>query len=183
MSAQDTCISARRHSDTAKSSGGNPGICELSRIGIVLIASAAMLGGCTPQSRAQLPTTSDSVAGLTAYLGIVPAALVRDHVARTLNAMHEPSGHPDEHHVMVALFDTATGARVIDATVQAKLTAEASPPLEGPLQPMTVAGALTYGNYFLLASERPYIVAVTVQRPLTAAPFVFHFGYRHPRGE
>ena len=64
---------------------------------------------------------SKTVDGLTVYLGVVPAEIIKGPGLHSLEQpMHGriPRG-PHEYHVIAALFDAASGARVSDATVTA----------------------------------------------------------------
>jgi hypothetical protein len=62
-----------------------------------------------------------SANGVTGYLGVVRAAIVKGHIAgHPERTMH--GGVPsdaNEYHVMVAIFDTSTGGRLSDASVTA----------------------------------------------------------------
>jgi hypothetical protein len=57
---------------------------------------------------------------MTVYLGVVPAAQVK---GQGVAMMHggAPKG-PDAYHIVAAVFDAATGARISDATVTAKVS-------------------------------------------------------------
>lgn len=124
--------------------------------------------------------TERTVGGLQIYLGIVPAELVRGHDAGTTSAMHEPNRTvPDSHHVMVAIFDAATGARFPAASVTATIRPARGPTTVRSLEPMVVNGALTFGNYFALPSDGSRtVIEVEVARPGTSA-VTARFAYRH----
>jgi hypothetical protein len=120
-----------------------------------------------------------TIAGLSVYLGVLPAAMVRDHSGdRTEATMHGglPRGHA--HHVMAAVFDAKTGERVEDARVKARV----SPPgLAGEtraLEPMAIAGTITYGNYFTTIGDRqPYRIRLSITLAGTATPVVVEFSH------
>jgi hypothetical protein len=122
-----------------------------------------------------------TIAGLSVYLGVLPAAMVRDHSGdRTEAAMHGgiPRGH-HALHVMAAVFDAKTGERVEDARVKARV----SPPgLAGEtraLEPMAIAGTITYGNYFTTIGDRhPYRIRLSITLAGTATPVVVEFSHR-----
>jgi hypothetical protein len=72
-----------------------------------------------------------------------------------------PSG-PAQYYVTVALFDAATGQRIDDATMTARVsTAKAAGP-EKRVERITVANSASYGNYFAMADTGPYKVTVRV---------------------
>ena len=137
---------------------------------LVLIASAAQAVD-TGQTK--------SADGLTVYLGVIPAEIVRGH----------PPGHPERlahggppsgrhsYHVVVAIFDAATGARVTDAKVSAQV---ASLGLSGPtreLEPMTIADTVTYGNYFTLPGRGPYRMLIEIGRAQKVTKMTFDYDH------
>lgn len=110
---------------------------------------------------------SKTVSGLTLFLGVVPAEVIRGH----------PKAHPERqahggppsgahaYHLVVAIFDAESGARVEDAKAWARVS---SLGLAGPhrrLEPMRIADTTTYGNYFDLPGKGPYRIVVDVERP------------------
>ena len=122
-----------------------------------------------------------SVDGLAVYLGVVPAEIVKGHPkAHPERTMHDETPR-DEHafHVVVAVFDGATGARLEDLAVRATLLPPARPPLTEPLERMTVAGAVTYGNFVRLAGYGTYRIRVAIERPGGEKPVVAEFAYEH----
>lgn len=104
--------------------------------------------------------------GLTIYLGVVPAAVVRGH----------PSGHPEAQmhggapgsshsmHIVAAVFDRASGARITKANVVAHILEPGGIQRSVRLQPMTVAGALTFGGYTTFARGIDYRIGIRVDR-------------------
>ena len=118
-----------------------------------------------------------TVDGVAIYLGMVPAAVMRQN-PDTYPA-HEPSKIPSSkyvHHVMLALFDGPDGERITDAIVTARVAPLA---LAGPtktLDPTVVAGVLTYCNYFRISSSDTTVIQAEIRRPdvarVTQARFV-----------
>lgn len=134
--------------------------------------------------------------GLTIYLGVVPAALVRGH----------PTGHPEAQmhggapgsshsmHIVAAVFDRKSGARITKANVVAHILEPGGIQRSVRLQPMTVAGALTFGGYTSFARGIDYRIGIRVDRPPhmqpsqqvhvphqmhRAASVTVHFNYTH----
>jgi hypothetical protein len=142
------------------------------------LALVALIG---PAAAQQTPSF-ESAGGLTVYLGIVPAEIVRGYAPeRPESMMHrfvlQQGRH--EYHVMVAIFDGATGGRISDATVTAQVSALG---LSGPrkkLEPMEVAGAMTYGNFFDLPGPDLYTVGLEVRREPSRLLVTFEFKYDH----
>lgn len=96
------------------------------------------------------------VDGLAAYLGVMPSGLVKGHpTGHPEAAMHGgASGARHEYHVLIALFDSVTGARVEDAKVTANISGLGH--VGGTnveLEPMTIAGTVTYAGESHLESD------------------------------
>lgn len=122
-----------------------------------------------------------SAGGLTVYLGVVPAEIVKGpgphSTERPMHGGSPMSRH--EHHIVVAVYDSASNARITDATVTAKVSGLG---LSGPqktLEPMKIAETITYGAFFNLIADL-YTIRVTVQRS-DSQPVVLDFEYDHRR--
>ncbi len=83
-----------------------------------------------------------------------------------------------EYHIMVAVFDAATGARIADARISARVAPTWLGGSSKDLETMTIANAVTYGNYFYLPDSGDYTISVNIQRDTT--PVTLDFSYRHP---
>lgn len=120
-----------------------------------------------------------SVGGYAIYLGVVPAAIAQghppDHPERRMHG-GAPRGR-GQHHVMVAVFDAASGARIDDAVVTAKVGEPGLAPVQKRLEPMRIAGAMSYGNYFALPPPGPYRIEVHIVRAGAVGPAVATFTY------
>lgn len=124
-----------------------------------------------------------TVDGYAIYLGVIPAAIAQGHPPEhPERKMHGgvPRGR-NHHHVMVAVFDAATGARIEDAVVTAAVGEPGLAPVRKRLEPMQIAGAMSYGNYFALSPPGPYRIEVHMVRPGAAGPIVTTFTYVPPR--
>jgi hypothetical protein len=103
--------------------------------------------------------------GVTLYWGLVPAAIVDDkHAVDELHGgPRKDGGHA--HHLVVAVFDTASGRRIGDAIVRAQLTESGivdEPPKYLPQMP--VNGQMSYGQWFTtVAASGPYRFRVFVK--------------------
>ena len=69
---------------------------------------------------------------------------------------------------VAVLFETKTGACIADAKVGARLMSPLRSGAETRLEPMTIAGAQTYGNYFDMAAGESYRIDVSIRRPCIA---------------
>jgi hypothetical protein len=79
--------------------------------------------------------------------------------------------------VLVAIFDAATGARVLDARVAARLSVTDQPGAEKPLERTQNADTGTYGAFFELPGHDLYIVRLIIERPLAEQPVALDFKY------
>jgi hypothetical protein len=126
---------------------------------------------------------SRTVNGYTVYLGVVPAEIIRGH---------EP-GHPErqmhgglpyrrgQQHIMVVIFETANGKRITDARVVARVSETGLAPVQKPLEPMEIAGAMSFGNYFSMGGAGPYSIKVTFELPVAKQKLETEFRYAAPR--
>ncbi len=122
------------------------------------------------------------VNGLTVYLGLVSAEALRQDPDQY--PAHQQSKIPSGkhvYHVMLALFDSASGKRITDAVVQARVAPLALGGPKRPLDPTLVAGVLTYCNYFRISPSDTTVIQAEIRRPDTArlirARFILE---RHP---
>ena len=87
-----------------------------------------------------------TVEGMTIYLGVMPAELVQGHSTMPGDPKALHGGTPpnrSSHHIVVALFDAQTGARITDAQIQAGVgnRSDDHPP-DTVLAPMEINGAM-----------------------------------------
>src|SRR5574338_846240 len=103
--------------------------------------------------------------GLAIYLGVLPAELLRGAGDRQLAAMHggTPSAR-DTHHIVVSVFEDASGTQVRDAKVEARVGSLGLAGTRRTLDPMMIGNTTTYGNFFPMAGPGPYIIEMTVRR-------------------
>lgn len=104
--------------------------------------------------------------GVTLYWGFVPAAIVAERHA--LAELHggAPKGGGQLHHLVVALYDSASGRRIEDAVVRAQLS-ETGIVDEAPkyLPPMMINGQLSYGQVFGVVKDGPYRFKLCLHLP------------------
>ena len=113
--------------------------------------------------------------GLVVYLGVLPAALVRGH-----EGMHgDVSSGPHVYHVVAAVFDAATGARIEDAKVEARVTPRRLAGEARALEQMEIAGTVTYGNYFTMGGSDPYRIELSIRTSGGGQPVKVEFTYIH----
>jgi len=133
---------------------------------------AVMLSAMPSAKAGEGTALRQTVNGIEIYLGVLPAAMIAGHPPEhPESGMH--GGAPGRgYHVMVALFDAKTGQRLANVQVNAKVVAPSLHTVGKKLEPMTVAGSLTYGNYFNMLRGETYRIDVEVRR--RGSPRVVH---------
>lgn len=110
--------------------------------------------------------TTDVVEGVAIYLGVVPAEVVRGHHPPDHPEAEMHDGVPEQgYHVMVALFEDDSGERITGAEVQATVSGRGMARARQELEPMVIADAETYGNYFDMTGPGPYRIALWIRLP------------------
>lgn len=113
--------------------------------------------------------------GIAAYLGFLPAEMVKGHPQ-----MHGGAGRgPHAYHLVAALFDAASGERISDAKVTAHIAPLGLTGQEKTLERMEIAGTATYGAFLTLPGADLYTVSLKIQRPGARVPVVLEFAYDH----
>ena len=143
---------------------------------------SAIAFATVPRSlRAEHPGTFKQADGLAIYFVVVPAAFALGHPAQhTGRGMHGdvPQGRY-VHHLLVAVFDSATGMRItnakVTAVVQGGLQSSAT---RIELEAMVVGGGQAYGGFASLPPRDRYRIEIEVARP-GVAPVRAVFSHQH----
>lgn len=148
----------------------------------LLVAVGALVVGCSHDTN--LPRNSQTVDGMTIELGVLPAELIQGHLTAPgdPNALH--GGTPpnrSSHHLVVALFDAKTGARITDVRIRAGVGNRSyNHEPDKVLEPMEINGAMSYGNFFLLEGEGVWHIHLEILRAGAPRPVEVDFAYEHP---
>ncbi len=130
-----------------------------------------------------LPHTTQTVDGMRIYLGVMPAELVRGHSTTHGDPQALHGGTPpgrSSHHIVVALFDVKTGARITDAEIRAAVRDRSDNHApDTVLAPMEINGAMSYGNFFLMEGAGLWRIHLEIRRPGAAHPVAADFAYEH----
>jgi len=149
-----------------------------------LLGAACIAYGSNDLANAAETDLSKTAGGVTVYLGVVPAEIVKGLSASSSSAERPMHGHvpkgPHEYHLVAAVFDAATGARVSDAAVTAEVSGLGLTGSKRKLEPMQIAGTTTYGGFVDLPGFDLYTVKLTVERS-GASPATLQFKYDHRR--
>ncbi len=122
--------------------------------------------------------------GVAVYLGVIPAELISEEYPKQAPEHQMHGGVPSGdhwHHVNVAIYNDTTGQRITNARVVAQVWSQEEvnlPIQKKPLEPMSIAGAETYGNYFHMPGTAMYFIKVEIDRP-GHTPIVTTFEYYH----
>ena len=148
---------------------------------VVVLSIATLVAGA---AFAADSTTHKVVQGVAIYLGVLPAEMILGHPKPHAEAeMHGgvPAGQHQQH-VVVALFDQASGKRISGAKVSARVHEINLAGTQKKLEPMLIAGTISYGNYFNIPStSNPYRIRVLIELPGIAGVIETEFEYQHAR--
>jgi len=149
--------------------------------------SVCLLGivGCTERTAA-LPRDTQTVDGIAIYIGVIPAELVQgvtpaqSDLGGSHGSLPKFSG---AHHLVVALFEATTGARIANASIKAGIGDHSyNHDPEKTLEPMLINGAMTYGNVFFMQGAGPWRIHLEIQRRDVARVSEADFTYEHRPG-
>ena len=119
--------------------------------------------------------------GLAVYIGVVPAELVKghpsQHAEKTMHGGAPIGAH--QYHVVAAIFDATSGARVSDASITAQISGLSLSGTKKKLDPMEIASTLTYGAFFDLPGRDLYTIGLAIERPGQPKPVNLEFKYDH----
>ncbi|GIK49831.1 MAG: hypothetical protein BroJett013_25280 [Alphaproteobacteria bacterium] len=133
------------------------------RRSVFFAAFAALLAATACAQSSHEPSAVATSEGVSAYLGVVPSAVVRgEHPDQVLH----PSMPAGDAHLVVALYDALSGARIESAAVEAVIQGERHRAQRTiRLEPMRVNGAASFGGFVSLARNDRYHVDVLVRLP------------------
>jgi len=122
------------------------------------------------------------VDGLAVYLGILPASVVQghpsSHAERTMHGGAQTGRH--QQHIVIAIFDTETGKRIENANISATVAGLGHVGHQRvKLEPMTIAGTITYGAFVNLGGNDRYEMTVDIVVPGRVRPASAKFAIEH----
>jgi hypothetical protein len=144
---------------------------------------AALLALLPLSLRAAEDSQQKTVDGVSVYIGVLPAAMLLGHPkGHHEREMHGgvPSGS-SRYHVVVALFDAASGKRIADAQVKIGGASLGMAPSRQKAEPMLVNNVVTYGNYVSMPGPGPYKIQVTIRLKGASRPIEIEFDYPFAR--
>lgn len=123
------------------------------------------------------------VDGLSVYVGVLPAEVLLGHPkGHHEREMHGgvPAG-ANRYHVVVALFDAASGKRVTDAQVKVGGASLGMAASRQKAELMLINNVTTYGAYITLPGPGPYKIQIEIRRPGSNKPIEAEFDYPFAR--
>lgn len=146
--------------------------------GLAALLTLAALGPVLADDTSNFET----VAGISVYIGLMPAEIVRGHPAgHAETQMHggAPSG-PHAYHLVVALFDEQTGDRIENARVAATVSGLGHiGQTNVSLEPMLIENTITYGAFVDLRALERFDIALTIKVPDRSKPVRVDFADEH----
>ena len=103
------------------------------------------------------------VQDLDIYYGVMPAQIAGNFPEPALHG-RAPAARKNAYHLVVALFD-ASGKRISDARVSARVRELGMDGTQKILEPMLIGDVTTYGNYFVLRQGGIYRLEIAIARP------------------
>ncbi len=108
------------------------------------------------------------VDGTEIYLGIVSAETMRERYGKDDPERSIHGGIPSGtgyYHINISLFDAQTRRAIDGADVEVSVSEPVSGGETRKLEPVTVRGIKSYGNYFRMTARYPYRIVVRIHRP------------------
>lgn len=120
---------------------------------LALILSAAVFAA-SPAGAAEEETYRKRAGQFSVYLTVMPSEVIRGRV--------QPDAR-DTHHVMVSIFDSASGLRLSSLKVKARVALLGFSGEKRDLEPVRIAGEVAYANSFPMLGRGPFRIDVELQ--------------------
>jgi hypothetical protein len=123
---------------------------------------------CLALAAFNVPASTHELAvdGIQVEFGVVGAEQLRGYARDSVEgSMHGSVPKGDGYyHANVSLFDAATHAPIVNARVEAEMVQAGFAAVKKPLEPMTVNGRMSYGNYFRVMGRSAYEITVRIRK-------------------
>lgn len=149
-----------------------------------VIKSAAALCAATVSAvcisaLAQPVHTQRQTAGLLFHYGLVPSEMVLSHPqAHEERRMHPGDARKGRSHLVLAIFDAASGERIANAEVSVHITLVGGPSTTKALEPMDIAKLPSFGAFVPVGAPGIYKIRFEVKRPGVAGTENAEFEHR-----
>ena len=117
--------------------------------------------------------------GIDFQYGLMPAEVVARHAKDHPEAkMHGGAPAKGDTHVVVALFDKQSGARIADAEVDATVALLGGASIRKRLEPMAIGGLPSYGGFFSMGAPGLYRIRFEARAPAMSGTAFAEFEHR-----
>jgi len=131
--------------------------------GVVLALLAAF--GTEPTAAQPAPARTQTQ-GLVFHYGLVPSEMVLSlPQSREEQRMHPGEARKGRNHLVLAIFDAASGERIAKADVMVHITLLGGPSTTRALGPMDIAGKASFGAFVPVGAPGIYKIRFEVKRP------------------
>ena len=152
------------------------------KLAAVTAAAWLWLAGSALGAQSAQPLRVD---GMEIFFGLIPAEIMlghpAEHAERSMHGSVPVWG--EQYHLIVSLFDQASGKRIHDAEIEARVfDMRGSGKLAGQrkrLEPMLFASTASYGNYFNMPAPAPYRIELEIRRAGARESVKIPIEYRH----
>ena len=135
----------------------------MSRLLALVLAAAAF--AAAPAGAAQEQAYRKVAGQFSVYLTVMPSEIIRGPLRPDIPGAspQRPSATRDTHHVVISIFDSASGLRVENLKMKARVAALGFSGEKRDLDPITLAGHAAYANSFPMLGRGPFRVDVEFQ--------------------
>ena len=135
----------------------------MSRILALILAIAAF--AALPAGAAEEIAYRKLAGRFSVYLSVMPSEVIRGPLQPDIpgTSPQRPYAARDTHHVVVSIFDAASGLRVGSLKVEARVAAPGLSGEKRELEPTSFAGQAVYANSFPMLGRGPFRVDVEFQ--------------------
>jgi hypothetical protein len=128
---------------------------------------------------AQPAHTQRQTSGLLFHYGLVPSEMVLSHPqSHEERRMHPGDARKGRSHLVLAIFDAASGERVAKAEVTVHIALAGGPSTTKVLEPMEIAKQASFGAFVPVGAPGIYKIRFDVKRPGMAGPESAEFEHR-----
>ena len=147
----------------------------------VLACCAVVAGLASGAAGAQPAHASRQTGGLVFHYGLVPSEMVLAHPqAHAERQMHPGESRKGRSHLVLAIFDAASGERISQAEVVTHITLVGGASATKPLERMDIANLPSFGAFVPVGAPGIYKIRFEVKRPGVAGTASAEFEHRIP---
>jgi len=115
------------------------------------------------------------IGGISIYLGVLPIQMAINE-ADELNLPAKVYKLKHRYYVLLAMFDSKSGSRIVDADIKASVSAQGGLNFsEKRLKPVHIEKLISFGNYFRMTDPDVYTIKATIRLPDSDKTFTARF--------